>query len=623
MAATTGTAFISGLWTFLKQASAQVPSSFSGTWSNATYLSFWPTVSQSNYNIVLNELNGTGSNFITGDTGKVYFNNFPAVSVGNSDSIINTMSGGTGTFSGSLNDFLRIGNTWNSTSWTAFIDFQPSGKITGVAQVLLSSKTYVNNPSGLVIGITDSNRLFLEYIDSSYSAPVKKCQIFNKELSTRNLISISQNSDKYSLTISNHNLSNDELNSKTFDIGGFSNNNVLYLGGFPNTGNDAAYTGYKGYITEFFLTSGSMTAQQTHNIAPAFLMTGYIPEYQTTGYTYYPIVTGVRIWTGVFSGVGVTGQQLTSIEITGLGGEITTGYSYVSLSGNVYYSGIEYLSGTSSGTLSNLTYYDEQVLYDNNYLKNYCETNLILLDNEIEANDLLEIYGFSDKQFNSTSILQAPFNLNDNYIYDIYNTGSGVNIYYSGILKKETYPYTYAKTSSGASGIHAIYPNYLFDKISGTISTSGWTGYSGAITLYGNLLSSGTKDLYINGLKLVSGYDYFVTGTDIILTGVISGQPVLWASGYLGFAPSRTGLRNTYTGMNLGYYKDLSANFAMMDEMIWLNGQRLAPTKDYKKAPSISLLVSSTRPEEKTFSIYNENILLQDMAAVYTYTGGS
>lgn len=544
------------------------------------------------------------------ETGKIYAESLPGLSVGGTNYLVTGMTSGTGTLLSGNNDFLRVGNTVNFEDWTLFLNFSPSGSVRGTSRVLVSTMDYTNQQSGLIIGINDSNRLFFEYIDSTHpSGSCRRVKVHNEELGKKNVIALSQDNSHQTLTICIHDLADHDTRSRSYFMKGYNNSNIIYIGGFPNSGNKIAYTGFCGYLFDVLLLSGAANAVQCDALSKVFFTTGYMPSGSTPIQVYYPIVTGVMFTSGIIS-TGITGYGLGSVIIPDKDGTDITVYDAIPATGSISGTGIVYLSGTSSGVRTILTGVSEQFFYSNSYIKQYSEENLVFLSYNVLSTDIVQIYSFGDKQIDKVSVIPEPFNLNDFYLLDTFGTGSIALVFSDGLLQISGINYTLASgkiISNGYSAYHSTYNFLLYDETSGSITTSGWTGYSGQYTIGGNPTSGSARDIYLNGQKLISGFDYISSGaSSIVLTGTQNSLPVVWASGIFAFPPSRTGLRQIFTGAGLGYYQNFTGTSVgtLMDEMVWLNGQRLAPDFDYKKVSSMSLLLSQNRPTGLSFEIY-------------------
>lgn len=524
----------------------------------------------------------TATVLLTYDTGRIYSDSYPGFSVGCHANVITGMASGTGHFSQGLNNYLRIGDRINFNDWTAFINFSHSGYTNGKSRVLFSTMDSENQTSGFMLGINDSNRLFLEYIDNTtYGSPTRRINTHNCELNAYNLISLSKNNANKTMTICSHNLAKHGLFASVYNLAGYQDNNLAYLGGFLNSNNNANYTGYCGNIYDFLLLSGAATSDQSDLIAKSFFITGYTPVGYTSTTTQYTGITGARYENTVID-YGQTGIELGITTISSVCGPTIDTFREVPLMGDITGYNIVYLSGVTEITRSGDILQNEQFLYDYPYLKKYTDNNLILLNTPCGASDVLEIYNFPSKQVNKISIKPEFFN-----IYD-YSSDSTLNpaiIYKAGLLQVRGISYPNLRGNTPVGPYCSVYDYLLYDTISGQTTASGFVGASGTITA--DLTIGGVYDLYVNGEKMTSGFDYTLGGSYHVV--IKSGQ--VWNSGFMAFAPIKSE-RVVSLDSGIGYRKQVAT---FIDEMVWFNGQRLVWDSDYKTVPDSSLISNGLR----------------------------
>jgi hypothetical protein len=554
---------------------------------------------------------------LASDSGRLYADSLPGLAVGGTNFIVTGMASGTGNLISGNNDFLRVGNNLKFDDWTLFMNFSPTAHYSGRLNVLVSTMDYVNQQSGFILGVNDSNRLFIEFMDNTHpSGSVRRQYTHDEEIGRNNLISFSKDDTHKTFTICVHDLADHDTRSKSYSLQGFSDATTLYLGGFPNSGlvsNHTGYTGMMGYLFDCLLISGAANAVQCDALSETFFTSGYQPSGLIPVVITYPVVTGAVFTTGIFT-TGVTGTGFGVVSIPDKDGTAIVIYDSQQFTGAISGTGIVYLSGTTSGTRTVYSGTPEVFYYDNNYIKRYAEQNIVFLDYSVVSSDMVQIYSFGDKQIDKISVIPAPFSLNDFYFLNTFNVNNIPLVFNDGILQVTGIDYSVASgkiISSGLSAYHSTYNFLLYDEISGNSTTiSGWSGWVGQKTIIttgilSGLIYSGAQDVYINGQKLVSGYDYIPNTSGFTLTGTQNSQTVTWASGVFAFPPTRTGLRSIFTGAGLGYYSNISGTLGtLMDEMVWLNGQRLAPDFDYKKVSSLSLLLATTRPSGLSYQMY-------------------
>lgn len=542
----------------------------------------------------------SGYAVLSSDTGKVYADSFPAFSVGGTNSIVVDMMDGSGSFIMGNNDFLRVGNTIPNNDWSVFFNFSATGyRPTGVNAVLLSTMDSVNQSSGLIFGINDVNRLFFEYIDSSnLNSGQRRVFVQNQELSENNIISVSADSVHNSVTICNHNIGKQTSYGLSYYMPGYTPSNKMFLCGFANSENNPKYTGFFGLMKDILILSGAANTTQLNALAPLFCLTGYIPEGEIPYYTLSPIITGAYLAQMVVSS-GITGYSMSEVSIPDKDGTNISAYAMLPQNGTISGTGIYYQTGSLSGINIAYSGVDEQLFYSQPYVRNYADANLVMLQYPILTGDLVEIYSFTDKWENKISVMPDAFNVNDFYLGENFDSNTA-NVYLNGLLQVTGVDYAIISgkiVSNNLAQYISVYSYLLYDEISGGTTISGWTGWEGQYSIEGDVTSGGAKDVYIDGQKLISGIDYTIVGTTVILTGTQFGESVSWSSGVLEFPPVRTGNRNIFTGSGLGYWQNFSSNLGkLMDEMVYVNGQRLAPGVDYITTSPYSFLNTDNRP---------------------------
>lgn len=562
-------------------------------------------------------LAASGYATLTPDFDRINADNFPAFSVGNTNYIISSMTGGTGYFTEISGDFLRVGNNISSNDWTVIFNVTPTGyRSTGSSNVLLSTMDSVNQKSGLIFGINDANRLFFEYIDVTHSlGGQRRIHVLNQEIGDNNLVGISTDSRYDTITLAHLDIAERGIFGFSYYCPGYQHCNKMYLFGFPNDTNNTKYTGFFGQAKDVVILSGAANVEQMNALAPLFCISGYAPASQSGIYTYYPIVTGASFSSGVTS-YGITGYSISTVTIPDKDGTNITAYATLPQYGNISGNTIVYSSGTVSGVYLTYSGVPESLSYNHVYTRNFADSNFVMLKNEITTGDLVEIYSFTDKQPGKISILPEAFNIYDFYLSDNFDSNQA-NVYYNGLLQVTGIDYVLESGKIVSSNLFQYKSNFnylLYDEITGITTTSGWTGYIGQYTFPQDPTSNGKNDVYLNGQKLVSGIDYVYSGTTIVLTGVQNGSTVEWVSGIWAFAPSRTENRNVFTGSGLGYWHNFDGSLGrLMDEMVFLNGQRLAPTIDYLAVSSRSLLNTDYRSSSLSFGLYSGDLLSVDV----------
>ena len=108
------------------------------------------------------------------------------------------------------------------------------------------------------------------------------------------------------------------------------------------------------------------------------------------------------------------------------------------------------------------------------------------------------------------------------------------------------------------------------------------------------------RDIYLNGLKLTSGYNY-VESTGYGIDLIRSTLPEM-EDAQLSFV-SRPNISNRITGDSMGNHKNVG--FDLLSEQIWVNGLRQVEGVNYIKTPENSLLNTDTILGSHGFDIYS------------------
>ena len=138
--------------------------------------------------------------------------------------------------------------------------------------------------------------------------------------------------------------------------------------------------------------------------------------------------------------------------------------------------------------------------------------------------------------------------------------------------------------TSGGSG-HVIAPTVSITGGGADINASG----QAFIDQNNYLLStSNTDDPYLNGYKLLSGVDYTQTASAITLISS-QVQKSKYATGDVIFLPR---INNNFTHVTGSAAQFVNTQTALVEEQVWLNGQRMLRDEDYIRVSNISLLKS-------------------------------
>jgi len=519
-----------------------------------------------------------------------------------------SISLGSGYFTG--NGCLQFSSGFNDANWTMFIDCKVDSEFAiGKSKILLSSYFDWTLPSGFAVTIDDSRDLNFEYRTNenqinSYSThlPVEE----------NNLISISKDNASNTVLIGKHNLSENIHEFEKFEVL-YNKTNHLYLGGFRfGIYQNASYTGFSGYINEVLFLNQSCNSDQLTELSNLFAVTGYSPATTGSIVTSYPLVTGVD------------SAALITTESGNIGYEL-----YYDAGGNAYYpSGISgainetgiliYYDPVNSGQLEEVINVDEVFLIDSGLRSKYAPKYLSF-NTQIENTDSVEIYYYSSFDFSKSSSLQPNFSATPGKLY--FNTGVSdikFNLYDNGVRQVSGVDYDYiANNSVIDSNSYTSYSNNIEDNVFisslpesvSIVSGFAFTPTQGSDYTYPSFPFSLANDsgylLYLNGQKLIQGigFDYSIAGGTL----TINNASYNYETGNIDIANIRSGSLRTY----INSYGVVGANFyvtginnIVIDENIFLNGQRLTRDIDYVKVSSGDLRIRNAIISDQSFPFF-------------------
>jgi hypothetical protein len=521
---------------------------------------------------------------------------------------VDSISLGSGYFSG--NGCLEFSSGFNDSNWTMLIDCKVGSEFAiGKSKILLTSYYDWVLPSGFAVTIDDSRDLNFEYRESgnqinSYSTHLP--------IEENNLISISKDDASNSILIGKHDLSENKHEFEKFQVS-YNKTAHLYLGGFrSNIYQNTGYTGFSGYVNEILFLNQSCNSDQLIELSNLFAITGYSPATTGSVITNYPLVTGVDSAALITTGSGNIGYEL-----------------YYDAGGNAYYpSGVSgainqtgiliYYDPVNSGQLEEVVNIDE-IFYINSGLRTKYAPKYLSFNTQIENTDSMEVYYYTSFDSSKPSSLQPNFSATPGKLY--FNTGVSnikFNLYDNGVRQVSGVDYDYAANNSVIdSNSYASYSNNIDDNVfvsSLPESVSVVSGFAfiptqGVNYTYSSFPFSLANDsgylLYLNGQKLIQGasFDYTIAGSTLTINNLTSN----YETGNIDIANIRSGSTRTY----INSYGVVGANFyttgindTVIDENVFLNGQRLTRDIDYVKVSSGDLRIRNAIIAEQTFPFF-------------------
>lgn len=359
-------------------------------------------------------------------------------------------------------------------------------------QILASTST----SSGAILGITPSNRLFVQTPNYSHT--------ISKEIGVGDFAYFSVVGGRF-VNFGLFSLADNVFYNKVYDEGSsVINLTDLTFGGalsYPYS-----FTGYSGKLNEIYLFSGSLTNGYVSGCVNCAFVTGYSGI--SNPYSYNSTQITGSYWTGItITGLISTSQVITSYPTvnggtgyvffdSGTSGLITIGQALVPVTQNVVQTGTTITPSFLFNTVQPMSGY----LFDFYFTQG------------LSSGDIVEIYTYPI--FNTN----IGFQMNNL----IYPNKSGVQLYGNGLAETSGVDYRVAFNSLlvGFDSVdvlqYDLYPSTLTMPYATGYLQTGTTG-SNFVNITGisglNLFSGFNQDIYLNGQKLTSGLNYsFVLG---------------------------------------------------------------------------------------------------------------
>lgn len=495
---------------------------------------------------------------------------------------------------------LKILGNYTGEDWTFYFAFKNLDTTNNASsRVLFSSKDTATSESGFAFGINGCNRLFFEHqVDSSE----KRIYTLNKELDNKNVASLSKLDSSLYIGLHQYKSINSFSTEEKFTISGFSPAYSFYLGGMGAANND--YINFSGYIDQFIFIDKGLEFPERNTFAESFYCSGYNESYISTNYSQYASVTGVEYQTTII-GTGITGYEEYLVGNETIGGETVPIYGYSGVTGFLYEDKIVELTGYSTGSSPTSVLLDASGILDYNYILGYANTKILSFNNFEDS--YKELYSFSGENNDDVNLTSVYVGANNKFSILATGEGETVNLYVNGLLE----PFVASLSSSltgefKLSGIYVDSDNFFdrddivsYDIVNGILS-SETVSESDETNGYKNLsyAAVNNRDIYLNGVKLISGIDFIDTGSQIKVqpSGLVEGQLLLAPKHSIGFT--------SYTGYNDSAF---DSNISLFDEELWINGVKQVKYLDYEKVPDFSMKYTSFSLDPITQTVYNND----------------
>lgn len=554
----------------------------------------------------------TGVTDSAGNTGYVIFNNETGVNYQYSGGRIYSTGNPGVTYSelgaippslvsGSFNGKTKIKTlgSLNLDDFSAFIVFQHSETgIINESKVLFSTKGNDSSVSGYTFGINGCNRLFFEHNTPSSG---KRVYTLEYELDNKNLASISK--IESGLQMSLHQF-DDYLNkfsvNDRYNLVDYAPSDTLYVGGLGASG--AGYRNFSGQIDSLLVMNRGLEFPERNVFSQAFFCSGYQTGFYDTVSAIYNTVTGAQ-YQDVIVGTGITGYVEVSGGTIQVGSGTVTQYVYSGVTGYLYSNLLIELTGAVTGQSDSLLYNPPSGLYNYGYVLPFANSKVVL--NADFDSSYKEVYSFSGRGSNDLNVI--PAFSRDASKFSILSTGSGenINFYVNGLVEPYVTSLSFVMTGDFVVSGDLVDSDAFFDSndvaiydiIYGSGSLTGITSAdvaSGTKSIPSSFVNS--RDLFLNGSKLISGIHYSGVGANVVIstTDLIDGDLLV--------LPKHTVNLSRYTGLN---DNNFNSSLNLFDEQVYVNGLRQLPDLDYLKVSDFSLKYSSFSLAPQTEIVYN------------------
>ena len=658
----------------LESGSLQSLYSFSGSVDSSTMEdSFKLTSGASNSldtYLVYNQLHTTGSQLSGSVSPLINIDNGPAVITSQSASVT-----GSGFFEGKTT--VATTKPMQGDNFTYFLDFSGNNFASSNPeknQVLLSSMKDANSLSGFNLGINGSNRLYLEYISGSEgSNKHREVETLDQHLRKLNLMSLSKSSGYLELTLHNPNYENVSLKATSPK---FTDSEDLYIGGFSKGDSYSNfYTGFHGHINSVLLFNNYIEESERDYISRSFYTDEIKDAKLITGSLVTKEVTGAQVQS-ILAGTGVVSyEQVQSGFLESENGNIPV-YMNSGVTGGIYSNFLINLTG-SNDVVSATGYYsgESQITKASSISSLNNVPGKIVFSKPIVPDETIEIY--SHNGFLDNLNFSAGKEVNDlgsggtsglsRRSYDIKNTGlvfestqPQIKLYRNGLFLQEvsglhdTSKIFKEKASSVGNSFKGDYfiddprenpvkdvsyqvvlndqndgfssqDDVLYDVYSGATLTGMYSGASAHFTgeYYNEFLNPG-KDIYLNGVKLLSGRDYSKSEVSddggVKLSYFLDSNRLGKATGVVLFVPQVASNPENFTRTTGQFYNTGASEAASVPlsniffEQVWRNGLRQTPGVDYVRfsEDSIATGISGASSINDSF-VFNDSRINVDV----------
>tara|TARA_Y100001938_G_scaffold151221_1_gene247800 strand:+ start:2332 stop:4200 length:1869 start_codon:yes stop_codon:yes gene_type:complete len=532
------------------------------------------------------------------DSGNVISDTYPLYSLCNVDDI-NKISG-SGYFD--QQSIVQVGTNFPYKGWTFIFDYE-SKDFTGnynIGRTLISSMDSSSATSGFNIGINGANKPYFQYPDTGNN--LRTITLHQVEMSERNTLSIAKTTSSL-VQMVHHDTLYDKKTTGTFTLEDITTSagvdktysNKLYIGDFYSS--SAGYTGFSGYMDHLVVYGDYMIENAVNEVAEGFVSSGYLPKRFESVEVVNNAITQITHSVSGVTGQGITGYaNIASGAISAKCGPDIVLYAQSGLTGDKTGAVVTITQGTEKITGTTLVEREPSLLHDESLLLRYARPNL---SQRLHGPDLSEIYNYSTIH-SGLNLKAAPYMGVKYFELEEAHRNQPINFYVnglykdSGILSGETTIISGEYHVSGTNKEKVVFENdisYLgspysntFDIITGEVHITGFE--SGDVSVdWDSIEERNGKDVYLNGLKLFSGVEYYEGGNDHVY--IRRNEILPQYSGQVAFVPRKS---MTEIIKSSGSSSIEAPSSGYVSEQYWRNGQRQIRHDDYLLISEKSLL---------------------------------
>jgi hypothetical protein len=445
-------------------------------------------------NVSFNSLHSTGAHF---NSGRLLASKDPGVFIRSGLSLSNPLQG---IFGGS--DLMQMPSYKKSEAFSIVADYDVNfcGLSGEKSHVLFSSSIGGTGTSGYVFGFNQSNRLFFEYYDNSIGRT--GIITLNKELSDRNTVLLSSVGND-SIDLGFFNYEDDSYIGRRFSVPGYQHSDKLFVGGLTDY-SGSKNKGFSGTFNSIVYFTGFLSDADKTGCVDCLFSTGVSI---TTGVTYYPRfkTTGFSFSTSGVSGITQYGLSQENLPHPTGGTSVVwreSGITGLLMTQEV----VSPLTGANGYTEAITRLVNENIDYSQKQLRGV--KNLVF-NPPVPSGWIVETYSYSRPQ----PLLNIP---SENF----YANKSGYNqiqLFHNGLMNLDGFDYEIINNSLSGRNIQGYdaTDSFTYNLFNQRMMVTHFSGLWSGSKILLNAPTSGTGQNYFPNRS-----QYLESGTDILITGV-------------------------------------------------------------------------------------------------------